>query len=285
MTMDTIFIKNLRIETLIGVYDWEKEQRQEVLFDIHVEVDTSESAISDDIRDAVNYKTITDRVVAFVQSQQFDLVEALAESVASIILAEFATSCVHIQLTKPGVVHGGADVGVRITRTALECLRTAYVGLGSNINAKQNLKKALALLESTFGDLIVSPAYENPAVGFEGDDFINLVVSFDTPFNAYALLDKLRELEISLGREAHVESYTSREIDMDALALSDVVLHAPHFTLPRKCMTKFAFVLKPMADIAGDYTHPELRKTYSQLLGEMTQADAESVAVLKEIEL
>lgn len=283
--MDIIFIKNLRIDTVVGVYDWEKEQRQDVVLDIEVETDTDVSAISDDIRDTVNYKTITDRIVAFVQSQQFELVESLVESVASIILAEFATSCVHVQLTKPGVVYGGADVGVRITRTAIDCLRTAYVGLGSNINAKHNINKALEVLEATFGDLIVSPAYQNPAVGFEGDDFINVVVSFDTPFNAYALMDKLRCLEIELGRDAQAESYTPREIDIDALALSEVVLESPNFTLPRKCITTFAFVLKPLADIAGERTHPQLGKTYSQLLGEMTQADAESVAVLKEIEL
>lgn len=283
--MDIIFIKNLRIDTIIGVYDWEKEQRQDVVLDIEVETDTDVSAITDDIRDTVNYKTITDRVVAFVQSQQFELVESLAESVASIILAEFATSCVHVQLTKPGVVYGGADVGVRITRTNIECLRTVYVALGSNIDAKQNIKKALNLLEVTFGDLMVSPAYENPAVGFQGDDFINVVVSFDTPLNAYALIDKLRGLEIELGRNEEAESYTPREIDIDALALGGVVVQSDKFKLPRKCITKFAFVLKPLADIAGERTHPELGKTYNQLLGEMTQADAGCVAVLKEIKL
>ena len=114
--MDTVFIEQLQVDALIGIYDWERRIRQPLWFDIEMAFDNRVPAASDAIQDTLDYKAVSKRVVAYVQSSGFGLVETLAERVAELILSEFPVRRVQLKLSKPGAVRGARAVGVRIVR-------------------------------------------------------------------------------------------------------------------------------------------------------------------------
>ncbi|NIR29169.1 MAG: dihydroneopterin aldolase [Gammaproteobacteria bacterium] len=114
--MDTIFIHGIKVQTVIGVYEWERRFQQTVVLDIEFGADTARAAASDRIEDTLNYKNVCKRVVAFVESSQFQLVETLAERVAELVRGEFEVPWVRVRLNKPGALRGARDVGVIIER-------------------------------------------------------------------------------------------------------------------------------------------------------------------------
>ncbi len=116
--MDIIFIKDLRILTIIGIYDWERTTKQDVLLDLDMAFDISTAASTDHIENALNYKAVSKRVIAFVEAAQFQLVETLAEKVAQIILTEFPVKWIRVRVNKQGAVSAARDVGVIIERSA-----------------------------------------------------------------------------------------------------------------------------------------------------------------------
>ena len=114
--MDTVFIEDLRIETIIGIYDWERKIRQTVALDLEMAFDNRKPAASDRIEDTLDYKTVAKRLIAFVESSHFELVETLAERCAEIVLNEFGVRWLRLKLAKPGAVSGSNSVGVMIER-------------------------------------------------------------------------------------------------------------------------------------------------------------------------
>lgn len=114
--MDIIFINELRIATVIGIYDWERRITQTISFDLELAADIRRAASSDDIVDTVNYKAVAKRVQAFVAESKFQLVETLAERVAELIMSEFSIPWLRLKAHKPGAVRGTRDVGVLIER-------------------------------------------------------------------------------------------------------------------------------------------------------------------------
>jgi 2-amino-4-hydroxy-6-hydroxymethyldihydropteridine diphosphokinase len=140
-----------------------------------------------------------------------------------------------------------------------------YVGVGSNIEPARHVRAALAELRGHFGALEVSPVYQTEAVGFDGEDFFNLVVGFETGAAAEAVNSVLRAIEDRHGRRRGPERYASRTLDLDLLLYGDVVADDPAMNLPRDEILRFAFVLKPLADIAGERRHPSDGRTFSEL--------------------
>jgi dihydroneopterin aldolase len=114
--MDTVFIVDLRIETVIGIYDWERKIRQVVAIDLEMAFDNRRPAASDDIADTLNYKAVGKRLIAFVEAASFQLVETLAERCAQIVLDEFKVPWLRLKLSKPGALRGSRAVGVVIER-------------------------------------------------------------------------------------------------------------------------------------------------------------------------
>ncbi len=114
--MDIIYLRDLRIDTVIGIYDWERRMKQTVILDIEMATDIRAAANSDNIEDTLNYKDVAKRIMSFVGESEFELVEALAEKVTEIILSEFNTPWVKLSLNKKGAVRGVRDVGVVIER-------------------------------------------------------------------------------------------------------------------------------------------------------------------------
>lgn len=116
--MDKVFIEALRIDTVIGVLDWERRIRQTVVLDIEMDFAIAQAATTDAIADALDYGTVAARITTYVQAATYELIESLAEHCAEIILTEFPVSAVVIRLNKPGAVANAATVGVRIERRA-----------------------------------------------------------------------------------------------------------------------------------------------------------------------
>jgi dihydroneopterin aldolase len=114
--MDIVFLKDLRIETVIGVYDWEREVKQTVILDVDMSADVAKAASSDHIDDALDYKAVAKRLIEFVEKSEFQLVETLAERCAQIVMEEFGVAWVRLTLNKIGAVTKARDVGVIIER-------------------------------------------------------------------------------------------------------------------------------------------------------------------------
>ena len=114
--MDIIFLNNLKIDTVIGIYDWERKIRQSVLIDLEMATDIAKAAASDSIEDTLDYKAVAKRLIAFVEAAEFQLVETLTEKIAEIILSEFNVPWVKVTLNKQGAVRGARDVGIIIER-------------------------------------------------------------------------------------------------------------------------------------------------------------------------
>jgi len=114
--MDIIFIRDLRIDAVIGIYDWERAIRQTLSFDLEMATDIARAAASDHIDDTLSYKAVAKRVIAFVEASEFQLVETLAERVAELVREEFAVPWLRLTLNKGGAVRGASGVGVIIER-------------------------------------------------------------------------------------------------------------------------------------------------------------------------
>ncbi len=132
--------------------------------------------------------------------------------------------------------------------------RRVTVSLGSNIDAERNIRAAVRALRARYGALTVSPVYQTEAVGFDGDDFLNLVVSFETDEPVQEVAAGLKDIEDTLGRDRSQPRFSARRIDLDLLTYGDAISEEPQ--LPRDEILKNAFVLKPLADIHGDMKHP-----------------------------
>ena len=114
--MDIIFLADLRIETVIGIYDWERGIKQTVVFDLEMATDIRKAASSDHIDDTLDYKSVAKRVIQFVEGSEFQLVETLAEKVAELILTEFKVPWIRLKLNKSGAIRGASGVGIIIER-------------------------------------------------------------------------------------------------------------------------------------------------------------------------
>jgi 2-amino-4-hydroxy-6-hydroxymethyldihydropteridine diphosphokinase len=139
-------------------------------------------------------------------------------------------------------------------------MSTAWLGLGSNVNADANIRAGIRALEETFKNVRLSPAYVSTAVGFEGDDFINLVARVETDMHPLELRQYLRDLEDRYGRKRDTPKFSDRSLDVDILLYDDLVVLSPVLEIPRAEILKFAHVLKPLTDLEPDLVHPvELR--------------------------
>jgi dihydroneopterin aldolase len=114
--MDIVFIRELQIETVIGIYDWERKVRQMISLDIDMATDIHKAATTDNIDDTLSYRTVAMHLIKYVEQSEFELVETLAEKICAIIIEEFKVPWVKLTLSKPGAVKGSRSVGVIIER-------------------------------------------------------------------------------------------------------------------------------------------------------------------------
>ena len=140
----------------------------------------------------------------------------------------------------------------------------AYLGLGSNINAQENINKAKIVLAERFENARFSQTFESEAVGFEGDNFLNLVAEIKVNLSLDELIKQLKQIEDDLGRIRAGAKFSSRHIDIDILLFGDLVCTQP-ILLPREEIRHNAYVLWPLSELAPLLVEPGGKLTYSQL--------------------
>jgi dihydroneopterin aldolase len=114
--MDKIFLKNLRLKTRIGIFAWEKQIDQIINIDLEIGTDIKKAAETDDVQYSLDYKTLSKKIIDYVENNKHDLVEALIENIANMVLKEFKVEYITISIGKPGAIRGSQDVGITITR-------------------------------------------------------------------------------------------------------------------------------------------------------------------------
>ena len=154
-----------------------------------------------------------------------------------------------------------------------------YLSIGSNIAPEENIRVCLARLREEFGHLDISPIYQCAAVGFEGEDFLNLVVGLETSLDPRGLFDRLKSLEGQLGRRREVARFSDRLIDIDLLLHDLNVGDFSGRVLPRGDILKYPFVLLPLTDLAPGLVHPVVDRTLHDLWQEMSQTGHDLVTI------
>lgn len=143
-------------------------------------------------------------------------------------------------------------------------MATVYLGIGSNIDVEKNLRLGVRALQSLYGEVRLSPVYKSAPLGFDGDDFLNLVVELqtdDTPQDIHEQIENIHKLS---GRVRGSDAFLSRPLDIDLLMYDDLVLQHGKIRLPRNDVLDYSFVLRPLAELAPMLRHPETGKTMQQ---------------------
>lgn len=153
-----------------------------------------------------------------------------------------------------------------------------FVGIGSNVEPERRVRDAVQGLRQRFGALQLSPVYRNPAVGFKGDDFLNLVVAFASEESAAGVHAALDDIERQCGRIRGGPRFAPRTLDLDLLLYGDLISATP-VRLPRPEILKYAYVLKPLTDLAPEQRHPLSGRTFAAHWREFNTADQPLVAV------
>lgn len=140
-----------------------------------------------------------------------------------------------------------------------------YISLGSNIDREVLTRAGVASLRQHFGDVVLSSVYKSEAVGFEGEDFYNMVIALQTDIDVHQVAQVLRQIEDEHGRDRSGPRFSSRTLDLDLLLYDDLVIHEEKLQIPRDEILERAFVLWPLAEVAPDLLHPLAKQTYAEL--------------------
>jgi len=151
-------------------------------------------------------------------------------------------------------------------------MASIYLSIGSNIEPEFHFRQCAKTLKEKFGNPVWSPIYRSAAVGMNGDDFLNGVVSATTVLSIASTVELLKDIELEHGRIRSANKFSSRTLDVDLLLFDEIVLDTANITLPRAELVTAVYILKPLADLAPNDVHPLLDKTYKSLLQDLEKA-------------
>lgn len=278
---DEIQIKDLLLRTYIGINQEEREKRQDVLINITLYADTREAGLSDDIVDAVNYRTIAKRVIRMVEASRFYLVERLVAEVAALCLADTRVAAARVRLEKPGALRFARSVGIEILRTRedLEAQpNRAFVAIGSNIDPEVNLPAAVRMLRDHPAVSVnaVSSVYCTAPVGkLDQADFLNAAMLLTTRLSAEMLkAEVLGPIEQALGRVRTLDKNAPRTIDLDIALFNHGVIDLGSRRIPDPDVLNYPHVAVPLSDIAPYYVHPETGESLDEIAARLTKSDS-----------
>jgi dihydroneopterin aldolase / 2-amino-4-hydroxy-6-hydroxymethyldihydropteridine diphosphokinase len=261
---DQIHIKDLLLRTVIGINAEERRDRQDVLINITLDADLRAAGRSDDIQDAVNYRSITKRIIQLVEQSQFYLVEKLAAEIAALCLADPRVASARVTVEKPGALRFARSVGVTVVRSHAE---QVFVVLGSNIDADHNLRRAVKMLAEHCRLLAVSPVYETLPVGkTDQPNFLNAAALIETDRPPEDLKSGvLQPIERALGRRRSADKNAPRTIDLDIALYGARVVELGPRHVPDPDILHYAHLARPLADLAPTLQHPETGETLHEI--------------------
>ena len=140
-----------------------------------------------------------------------------------------------------------------------------YVSIGSNIDKEKHIPASIDALTQHYSRLVLSSIFESEPVGFTGDTFYNLVAGFDSDLDVQDIVRQLRQIELDNGRNRDCKKFSARTLDLDLILYGDLIINDGHIQIPRDEIEKYAFVLEPLAEIAGALRHPVSGVRYSEL--------------------
>lgn len=230
--LSTLRVENLRLRAYIGFIDWEKIKLQDVVISYSFKYNTSNAAISDDVVDAVNYKTLTKEIIQLVENQSFQLIEFLAEKIYAHIQS-FSPNVqdIEVQVEKPNALRFSDNVLVHIS--SKDRYSTSVITLGSNIEPKENFEKALRLLQG-LGIIVQRTEFiETTPLKFEDQpNFLNGAVLMLTQKSLSELKLELKQIEAVIGRVRTENKNAPRKIDLDVTTYNDFLIDKDIDELP-----------------------------------------------------
>ena len=265
---DHIVLTGLRISCIIGIFDWERKQKQEVVIDLKFPADIKKASRKDRIEDTVNYKKIAKTIIAFVEKSRFQLIETLAERLTELLFSQFNLQEVFLRVSKPGAVRGSQNVSVEITRKITKSSQNlVYFSLGSNLEPSVHLKNALEAIDNKFGLHAVSRVYETSPVGGNKNQpfFWNMVVAVKTDEKPGTIRKWIDRLEKEEGRVRTKDRYSSRSLDVDLILWKNQRTKGKGFVLPHPDIQTKAFVLFPLLEIAPTLKIAGAQKTIIEM--------------------
>lgn len=295
--MDTIEIKNLRLQTRIGFSAHEEDQRQDVLINLRFATAGRRANETDEPNDAFNYKSVNKAVIRLVEQARFRLLEKLAEEIAKLIVLDFGASHARVAIEKPGALRHADSVGIVIERMPADyeirgktrhraaphiAKNIVFLSLGSNIAPQENIVAAIQLLRRNANVLAVSPAFRTAPQGDKHQPaFINLAVKLLTQRHPLAFKTQVIDhIETSLRRVRDPKNRNApRTIDIDISLWNDEVFAfgGRPWLVPDPDIARFAHVAIPLAHVAADLRHPTLAQTLAQIAAGFHSADVQRI--------
>jgi dihydropteroate synthase/2-amino-4-hydroxy-6-hydroxymethyldihydropteridine diphosphokinase len=305
---DEMYVRDLRLHTIVGVNPWEREEKQVVVINLKVYPSNLPYHGNEETK-SYHLRTIVRTLTRHIEASGYKTIEALAVTVARLALEKCHVNKITVRVEKPSAILFADCSGLEVTRDRLwlkdvleaerkagktfvhhtdrlqyrkevpvEYTQTAYLALGSNLGDRvENINQALLLLEQE--DCIVldtSFLYETPPMyHIDQPAFLNGVCKVATSLEPHALLRTLKKIEETLGRQPTFRN-GPRPIDLDILFYNDLVMSDETLTIPHISIQEREFVLWPLCDIARDMEHPKLFKTNGQLLSQLLKVSAES---------
>jgi 2-amino-4-hydroxy-6-hydroxymethyldihydropteridine diphosphokinase len=156
---------------------------------------------------------------------------------------------------------------------------TGFISIGSNIDKEIHIPSSINALKKQFDKIVLSSLYETEAVGFEGADFHNLIVQFDSTLEAKEVARILRRIELDHGRTRDSRKYAARTLDLDLILYGNLIISDGRLQIPRDEIERYAFVLDPLAEIAPDLLHPISHKSYAQLWDEYDKTGLKQIKI------
>lgn len=221
---DKIKIKDLLLRTTVGINDWERKEKQDIIINAELTLDLKKAGKTDDISNTVDYKKLKKEIIEFVEKSSPYLIETIAYNITEICIRKAGVIGVSVEVDKPGALRFARSTSVCVERK----WRTFFISVGSNINPKENIKNAIEKLKSISEIRVekVSNLYTTTAINEYGEydlslpKFINCVVKAETFLEKHELEDKLYQIEKELGRNEK-GNFSPRTIDLDIILIRD----------------------------------------------------------------
>lgn len=271
--MDKIFIKDLTVEAIVGVLPEERTNKQLINLSLTLCLDTFMASKTDHIYHAVNYLDISEQIRDFVKSSRFFLIETLANEVLRILFDRFPVEKATILVEKPQAISFTKSVGVELTRSREQFnYNNVYLLLGSNVDRKENLVKAVEKLKELTKINDISSVYESrDRDESTANPYYNVAIEIETSYGLYDVKRYIsRVLEEFCGRDRSAISPKKVSLDCDILLFNRVIINDEDFQIPAPELLTSDFALTPLTEILPHYIHPQAEKSLQELSKEMT---------------